>query len=298
MIERVFEELNLNIGNIVSATTDNGSNVLKASNGLLGEVENGIAGLENAEVETEIEEQRQREEERQLDEEDDGFVVNTQFESEVIEAVKLIAKEHTGGLRCVAHVIQLAVNKYLKNFKEELAKIKETTKILLNRLRKNRRGCKKLPLLANATRWSSTFYMVSALNPCLYLKVLIIERNQINYAHFISFSRFQLERLKELEDDLCGDDEGLDWIMMTDLKVVLQPAEKLTRALQAEQYTAVDFRKDYFHCISAVKKLVVRPDLVMVRPNMLLDAFKKYEKYFMDNVNFKSPQFNGWIPNG
>lgn len=65
-------------------------------------------------------------------------------------------------IRCAAHVVQLAVNKYLANYDEEMDAIRETAKSIIDRIRKMPRGNRpNMPTVSNATRWSSKYYMVN-----------------------------------------------------------------------------------------------------------------------------------------
>lgn len=148
---------------IYSITTDNGANVLRASKNILEEVESRIPyGVSDDERMALLEQAMTEFEDAAILEADEEQSPSVVRQAE--EAIRQFTMNEEE-LRCCAYVIQLAVNDFLSRHREKIEEVKKKAKKIQDHLRKTPRSSRpNLPELANLTRWSSTYYMVSYLN--------------------------------------------------------------------------------------------------------------------------------------
>lgn len=160
ILEECLEEYGVDKRYVFASTTDNGANVLKCSRELM----EGMQWMMTLESITEA-----REAIDLFDDEEDGDDTFDQIDFETVDThevrnVRNLAAEF-GSLetRCAAHVIQLAVHDlmapehrriFITSLKDKVKHVRKYIRTLPND------GRPKMPLLANETRWSSTFYMV------------------------------------------------------------------------------------------------------------------------------------------
>lgn len=140
------------------------------------------------------------------------------------------------GVRCAAHTLQLAVHDALGSdtvYVEALEKARLLVRILRrpNVLRILKQYHNKKPILDCATRWDSTFLMVSRL---LEVRDLIMTNTEFEQISF------------QINDET--------WNCLSDLKCSLEPANILSKMLQKEQLTFGDFWSEWLKCIFRVKK--------------------------------------------
>lgn len=162
-IEDLVHDIGLDMNQIYSITTDNGANVLRASKNILEEVESRIPyGVSDDERMALLEQARTEFEDAAILEADEEQSPSVVRQAE--EAIRQFTMNEEE-LRCCAHVIQLAVNDFLSRHREKIEEVKKKAKRIQDHLRKTPRSSRpNLPELANLTRWSSTYYMVSYLN--------------------------------------------------------------------------------------------------------------------------------------
>lgn len=179
MIDECLRKYNLDKKLIYSITTDNGSNMLKASKLTLEEVDWAIDN-EDAEVIRGIIQEYEDDDDGEEDESqpvtrrqsmpnifEDPNAPDEDAEDEldrnIYEAAGIYGSKR---IRCAAHVIQLAVHDFMKRCERTaiVNKAKDAVKEIRKYIRSlpvEFRNRPKLPKLANDTRWSSTYNMVS-----------------------------------------------------------------------------------------------------------------------------------------
>lgn len=190
LIEQTMYEYGLDISNVYSCTTDNGGNVLLTATNLLADIDTAVDTEDAAYLQRQLDEFiRDEEDEEEAEDLDitmdrtlnldecqeidvNGLNVSLYVEDEEDQSVEDFLHQEAARMfgtketRCGAHVIQLAVNDFLKQAtrKKLIDRTQARTKEVRNYLRKLPPGHTiPFPALANTTRWSSTFYMVCSL---------------------------------------------------------------------------------------------------------------------------------------
>lgn len=188
-IKEILEGIEINKNLIYTTTTDNGANVLKASKLLLDEIEWDLSRKRSDGVWSDCDDESMDVDEGEDSDEDeeivegiiaDGTIADGDIEGGDSELVLQLSEtqstasmssfnddpEITTGfsndLHCAAHTVQLGVNDFLRRYESTINKIKVTVKKLrkaFDAIALDIRPPK--PTLANITRWSSTYTMVS-----------------------------------------------------------------------------------------------------------------------------------------
>lgn len=183
-------EYGLDISNVYSCTTDNVGHVLLTATNLLADIDTAVDTEDAAYLQRQLDEFiRDEEDEEEAEDLDitmdrtlnldecqeidvNGLNVSLYVEDEEDQSVEDFLHQEAARMfgtketRCGAHVIQLAVNDFLKQAtrKKLIDRTQARTKEVRNYLRKLPPGHTiPFPALANTTRWSSTFYMVCTL---------------------------------------------------------------------------------------------------------------------------------------
>lgn len=200
-IDRILGEIGAPQRNVYSTTTDNGANVLSAARKFLDKIDLDLtqAGAEpeaeaeevptedartsGSEGDNESEEDvivsefpNDGEDEEDVEEESWNDKPQDEMETDNYEELCVELQENVeapsgtigmgmlNDIRCAAHVVQLGVNDFLKKYRAEIELVKGAVKKIRTQFEHfERKDRPAKPTLANATRWSSTYKMVSRL---------------------------------------------------------------------------------------------------------------------------------------
>lgn len=130
-VMKCLKTYGIDISQVYSNTTDNGANVIKASNLL----------------------QEEQAEELFEDQNDSTDQCDEQIHKSIASVFSVV--------RCAAHTIQLAANDVIKNL-TQIAECRDVVKAL-RRLVRNSESSLKMPTIDNITRWNSTYEMMQSL---------------------------------------------------------------------------------------------------------------------------------------
>lgn len=134
-ILKCFDAFNVDILQLYSSTTDNGSNMIK------------MAELIKGQQEEELFDNRE-----DNDEEESS---DTDIELEIASLFSVV--------RCAAHTLQLAAYDVIKTISVEIEECRAVIKTLRTRIRSDGSQL-NLPTLDNVTRWNSTYLMINSLH--------------------------------------------------------------------------------------------------------------------------------------
>lgn len=244
IILAVLKEYQVDLKQVLSITTDNGANMLKAVS-LLEEQQRDIISDEEENKEQENEEQENEEKENEIRENEEQENGSNAFITKLDASIGDIATNSgcspiLRSVRCAAHTLQLAVDDVLK-LKGDcipaiIGRARKVTKRLrtINVLTIIKTMKLKKPIIDCATRWHSTHDM--------------------------------LERLLLLKDfcrDMAGSIEELylsenDWSDIQDICNVLNPAKKTAKLFQTTHLLAGDFYSAWLKCKMETSKICSR----------------------------------------
>ncbi|XP_073819412.1 uncharacterized protein [Musca autumnalis] len=196
IILEVLKEYGVDTRNILSITTDNGSNMIKTVNNL----NSDLQLMTNEEV---------------LDNEDDDDV-DCQAAINNIESIDFNTSSYQIiNIRCGAHTLQLCVNDVLKQqaIKERIENLRDVVKKLRTKKFLNilKNELHKKPIIDCATRWNSTYNMIERL---LEMREIVTTLSANNMELF-----------------LCSD----DWSFANEFVGIFKPICTATMKLQTEQ---------------------------------------------------------------
>lgn len=172
-------------------------------------------------------------------------------------------------IRCAAHTVQLAVYDGLALYNTEVEDMKKKCGDIRRAITKDRLGV-TLPQQSNTTRWSSTFKMVDG---------MVSVKDKVE---------------KEMTTN--------QWLFAGTMKNVLNPFQKLTTQLQAEQYVFGDLVRDIITCqvdlmsmtepfaLTLQETLHKRKEVLLDPSNLTLQA-----ALFMDH-RFNNKTSTSWTP--
>lgn len=172
-------------------------------------------------------------------------------------------------IRCAAHTVQLAVYDGLALYNTEVEDMKKKCGDIRRAITKDRLGV-TLPQQSNTTRWSSTFKMVDG---------MVSVKDKVE---------------KEMTTN--------QWLFAGTMKNVLNPFQKLTTQLQAEQYVFGDLVRDIITCqvdlmsmtepfaLTLQETLRKRKEVLLDPSNLTLQA-----ALFMDH-RFNNKTSTSWTP--
>lgn len=240
----ILKEYDVNINQILTITTDNGANMLKAVKNLNEDLQ---SSMEN-EVENDT-----------ADSETEDEDVAPVFSEERLESIRLnFASYNITGVRCGAHTLQLCVYDVIKNaeIKMKLDKCRSVVKKLRtqNYLIILKNGRYKKPLLDCLTRWNSTFIMLERLLEIRDIVHSLIDEN--NSLH--------------LSPD--------DWSFICEFVETFKPIYFATMKLQSEQQC---FSELYIILMEITIQLENLKSTEMT--NLLIDSLNKRKAKLFEN---------------
>lgn len=276
LLMQILDDFGIKFSQVHTITTDNGRNVLKSVE-LFRAVEN--AALLDASVDdialdalfddsdtvvlSESAEESERIEENRSAEEMENIV------SDAIHLLE-VKRDIITSMKCAAHTLQLVVTVAMENtdyVKKLVKKCRRVVRSLLapNMLNMIEQQNFRTPIIDNATRWSSTFYMLERL----------VELKEF-YQNVISF----LPANCKLTED--------DWQVLNSILDVLRFFERLTIRVQAVQFTVSDFyaawlelkcEMEHLHGIGFVDNIL---DEMQKRERELLENDVVYSCVYLD----------------
>lgn len=228
LLMQILDDFNIKYSQIHTITTDNGRNVLRSVD-LFRAIENADLldkSLEDIELHQlfgeEISTDDARTEETGSSEDTRSF---EEMEITVNDAIQLLQAKTDiiTPIKCAAHTVQLVVNVAMENTSYAKKLIKKCRRIVRSLLSPNmlnmiRQQNFKMPLMDCLTRWSSTYYM--------------LER-------FVELKEFYQNVISFLPSNCHLNDA--DWAALDGVISVLKLFERLTKKLQAVEFTVSDF---------------------------------------------------------